>query len=785
MAGTRRTWLKTVALGSVPMLYRRNGTTGPQAGAQFVAPPTPFRPLSSLENAFEGPVSAFFGILPDQRAKQSDSFYSTKSAMPERLSFDVSNNYIQCSISQTGTLDRLCILTGVLPAEVAGNELRGVFATKELIRGGPWSFRVRLQGKELGAEGDADPTQVDLLGNLFPVFTSHLHNLRMRLLAFAPVSTGAQPASPRGVIVILELKNESSAVLSGSVSAPSQLKDVAAVNAEATQAVALVEGSRWRPAFPEVGFELAPGQLNHLAFACMLGENGEELRRTAATLQSKPTLEWLNETWQFHSDRLGQVSIPGDPFYAESMVRMEEVARQSVLRMADGTFGAGFWGSDVAEPTLIWNKDNFYAMLPMSMLEPQLCADAILYFLKWGMPPRPIGRGVKRFPEAGPVTQSLGNSLSGLVLAGAYYQMTGDHSFFRAHPEILATAQQRLQEVLDSRREKPFLFPSMYVSDGDARGDFHTGSNLIVWFAFQNMARIARDVYREKHLAGEWELCAQKVKAALLEHCIGNGPLGKQFYEGATADLTFILGHDGEESDATLMPFYGFREADDPACVNHARVGLSPINPYYAPVVEGIWWYDAGWTGSTFPGFTTALAGIRNEKELAERLRRIRQLADLDGSIWWWPYKHKEANLAAVVREPGKCGWAAAVYLCKFIHDILGLRLDVPHRKVSFRPFAPWPQFTWNNCRLGSTVFDVRYLHRQGEIVAEITNNNRDSFEGLIEVVLPESASHVGPKVNGLAAENLTRAERYGRPAVRVTSAIPSAQSLRLDVSYL
>jgi hypothetical protein len=324
----------------------------------------------------------------------------------------------------------------------------------------------------------------------------------------------------------------------------------------------------------------------------------------------------------------------------------------------------------------------------------------------------------------------------------------------------------------------------MYVSDGDSRGDFHTGSNLIVWYSFRNMARIAWDVYHDKHLASEWELYAEKVKADLLEHCLGNGPLGKQFYEGATADWTFILGHDGEESDTTIMPFYGFTEVDDPACINHARVGLSPINPYYAPVLEGIWWYDTAWWGTTFPGFTTALAGIKNEKELEEKLDHIRQLTDLDGSIWWWPYRYRETNRSGVVREPGKSGWAAAVYLCKFVHDVLGLRVDLPDRKISFRPFSPWPQFTWKNCRLGRGVFDAEYLQRQGQIMAEITNRNNESFEGLVEVVLPESTSPVDCKVNGRMTDNFKAAQRYDRPSVRVTSAIPSGKALRLEVGY-
>lgn len=184
------------------------------------------------------------------------------------------------------------------------------------------------------------------------------------------------------------------------------------------------------------------------------------------------------------------------------------------------------------------------------------------------------------------------------------------------------------------------------------------------------------------------------------------------------------------------------------------------------------------------PGWTTALAGIRNETELREKLHHLRQLTDLDGSIWWWPYKYQETRRAAVLREPGKCGWAAAVYLCRFIHDILGFRLDMPTRRIDFRPFCPWNQFTWKNLRLGRGVFNATFQQSQSQSTAETTNQNSEPFDGLIELVLPESAASAMCKVNGRSISDYKLAQRFNRPSVRVTAAIAPGQALRLEVTF-
>lgn len=782
MTTTRRNLLKGLALGTLPFSRKLLDTAETSGSGEALA----VRPFASWSDALDAPCSKFIGMSGEGISKNGLSRYSGRSTQPEVISFDVSNQQILCSVNRHGLLERACILAGLVRME-AGERLPGNFADKVLVRGGLWPLRLGIEGMgEVNLER-LPRAEVQLLGNLFPSFTAQHQHLRFRLLFFAPMKAENALTSPRAVIAVLEIRNTGAAAATAAPLAPAALPNVDELDPDkaldARQAFMFLDEASQNAHSGEAKLQLRPGERRHVALAFLVGESARELKQTGARLSQRTALDWLNQTWEFHAARLGRLEIPDEPFYAESFGRMEELCRQSVMRMRDGSFGGGFWGSDVAKLSAIWNKDNFHAMLPMSLLEPRLCADSILFFFQHGMPPQPYGRGLARFPNARRVTHSLANALAPLVLAGAYYQMTADRDFFRAHPEILPGAQRLLQEILDSRRETAFLFPSMYISDGDSRGDFHTGSNLLVWYAFQNIGRIAREAYGESGAGEHWQSVAAKVKEDLWRHCSGVGPLGKQFFEGATRDWTFLVGHDGEESDTTLMPFYGFCEADEPALLNHARLALTPQNPYYAAGVDGIWWYGSDkWQPATFPAWTTALAGAENESEQWRRLDHIRRMADVDGSIWWWPYKYGSTDPNMVLRGPGKCGWAAGVYLCLFVHNILGLRLDMPARTISFRPFCPWPRFSWRDCHLGSGIFDFVYERQRGGVSGEIVNRSKLALDGMIELMLPTGSTAGSCSVNGNRTTNFSPSKRYNSPSVRTHAELGPGRGLRVQI---
>jgi hypothetical protein len=659
----------------------------------------------------------------------------------DRLSFDISNNQILCAVSRKGLLERAVMQTGIVPCETAATPV-GAYVDKVLVRGGPWPILLHLTGEDIVRLDELPQPDIFLHENLFPVFVWQYKGVEIRMLAFAPA---AVDSAPRVIIAWVGLKNHSAAKLPGTLNGREFL---------------LTAGDALEISLP---------------FAMEASLGGKAL--SAAKL--------LTQTSEFHASRYGRLSIADGACFAELFQRAGELARQSTLRLPSGEFGGSFNGSEVPDNSTVWMRDCFYACLPQSFLDPELCGAAILFFLKWGMPSRLLGPGINRFPGAGPVTNSLGNSVAALVLAGTYYQMTGDRNFFLKHPEILTRGEEILNAVLASRRETPFLFPSLYVSDGDARGDFHTGSNVSAWRAFRSMARLAREVYHAAELADAWESVASAIRDSIRSRCTAAGTYGQQYVEGAMADESFFKLHDGEESDTTLMPFYGFCEQDEPAYLNHARLAVTPENPYYFEKGEGVWWYAHGkWSSATFPGWMTALAGAETEEEMLARLQRIRTLTDADGSFWWWPYRHDAPAAPQPGRTSVKCGWAAGVFACLFVNRILGIAVDVPAAQVALRPFSPWDEFSWRDCRMGSSTFHFAYRKTASGVMAEIENVNSGAYRGVMEVPLPAGLQLAGCLVNGLPSSAYTMQKRYRASAVRIAESVAPGGRLSVEISW-
>jgi hypothetical protein len=215
----------------------------------------------------------------------------------------------------------------------------------------------------------------------------------------------------------------------------------------------------------------------------------------------------------------------------EAEATKAELSRSSATSWLNKTldtqsrFGGSFNGSDLPSASNVWLRDCFFNSLPQCLLSPELSSQAILFFLQWSIPSRPQGEHADRFPGATGVTNSLGNTVAGIVLAGTHYSNNGDKEFSLQHPEILSRSVEILNQVLASRREEVFLFPSIYVSDGESRGDFHTGSNIFVWRAFCSIARLADEVYQQPDVASVWRGHAVRLREAILSNC-ANGHTG-------------------------------------------------------------------------------------------------------------------------------------------------------------------------------------------------------------------------------------------------------------------
>lgn len=753
----------------------------------------------SLDEALAAPKSAYFNASLAGLSGQKNSYYAPKPRQYTRseenpfsressLCFDVSNQYLQASVSIDGTIQDARSARGLKP----DNEmLRGVYVQKELINGGPWETKILLHGEET----DKEDVEIGLLVNLLPLSSFRLGDLSCQALTFAPVVDDNMPGLP-AVIQILNLTNQSNRILTGIIQIPEcftrQIGPGLMVDHADQEGLCFIDDLAADPA--KLSFSLRPGDKRIISRTYLLGSGLAELQTLAAQLVRKTTLDWLNDTLDFHQRRLGNLEIEDD-FYAENLVRFLELCRQAELYLPDGSLAGGTLGSNVNPVqdawwnTNVWMKDNFYAALPMAMFNPGLCEQAILFYMQWGIPVRARGRGIKRYPDADPLTNSVSNALAGIILAAAYYQSTGNTGFFLDHPEFLVRTKDLINRLINSRLfPDVWLFPSMYVSDGDARGDFHTGTNLTAWYAINGLARICYEAYAKPDLAIHYQSIASRIKSDLEKYCKGAGVLGEQYFEGAFMDGTFAPGHDGEESDVALMPFYQFSKADDPALTRFSRLAFTPFNPHYRPTVDGIAWFDDGYAcHSTFPGFTTALAGAQNEQEVEEALERIRRLTDLDGSIWWWPHNLDSRQPAEVARWPVKCCWAAGVYAVKFVNDILGIRIDAPTQTISFASFSPWKHFAWQGCRLGNSTFDFAYDRTGLSIAGSITNHNQVAFEAQIDLLLSEGGIPSGYQINAepFSVERVSLCMRYGRSCYRARQTLNQGETLRFEIILL
>jgi hypothetical protein len=249
-----------------------------------------------------------------------------------------------------------------------------------------------------------------------------------------------------------------------------------------------------------------------------------------------------------------------------------------------------------------------------------------------------------------------------------------------------------------------------------------------------------------------------------------NNAFGVQFYEfyNRKGEGAYLV-HDGEETDTTLASFYGLLPFDAPVFKNYTRFAMSEHNRFYCPVSGGILWEDC--TDSTFPGYVTGMANAVDESSYKKYFGRIRNLTDLDGSIWWWPYPYQARDDSVIRRDPGKCGWAAGALLALIWHDIMGVSYDGVLRRLSLKPLPALSGFRWENAPLGGARFDIECR------ADEISVRNLNAYAVELEAQLFGG----GMALNGVETESEER-EYFGKQARAVCVALLPGERAHVSV---
>ena len=732
------------------------------------------RPFASMTNVFDGPVSQFFGVNPDGSAKNTNSYY--RSTTPY-LIFDTANNQIFCSLSRTGLVESCCVIDNA-----------GMFRGSS-----PWPFTINTGGGDVRLDSLTN-SQCNLLGNFFPLQTYAYSNLVIQQLVFAPCSTNTSPVKPRAVIISFRMANNGTSAVTVMLKSPANLVNVANATtanslaqptptnypprwptgatghfAAGYEAITLLDGAAWNPAQPSVTFTLGAGTSNVISFAGFTGGTIGDLQLAATQVSQQTALQWLNQTWASYAGRLGSLTIPADPFSAELFERLAIVAHHSVM-------GSTNYAHVVDDG----------AHLLMAMIDPITLRNYVSANNTWTMSADPY--------------HSVYDCFYGTPVAGGeYYQTTGDTNFFIANPAFLSGVTNAVADLFSySQRTPHMLFYAQQIWDSLARGDWHTGSNIYLWYCFNRWAQIAQAAYGDAITASNFNNYADSLQSDLNTYMVGTGPLGTQYFEGVYTNGTFEKGHDGEEGASSMAPFYGFCRADESRLLNYKQRALCPDNPIYNTNLDAINWLGntnhsqpwAGWlSGPTSPSWVAALAGAASEGEVYRWVKRIGQITDLDGSIWWWPYKLTNTVYLGDVKRSdadatvGKVGYTASMFGAEFYFKIMGLTFDYPTRSIFFAPLCPWDDVKWNECRLGNSLFNIGFHRQAGSITGEIVNANSEPFLGTFELPVPSGANATSCTLNGQPVP-VTVGTMYGRTSYQVSQTLGAGQTNTFVVNY-
>ncbi len=738
--------------------------------------------FDSIEQALARPTNDLFWVeYANGKALcgHADSFYAPE--IPDKyLVYDVGNNKVLANVELNGTVQRFSFYRGCYPSDSLAP---GIWWFKDHSEFGPFRFHLRL-GDETFDLAETDwPLRTDLLGNILPRTTLTGPGVAVTLISYAPISAdGAE--RPRALIYGLMLRNTSDEPITGAVIPPkSQSSDEAGAPVHETF-TAVLDGVACHDG--EVPFELMPGETLWTP-AVITPVPGQV---NVADVAKRTALDWLNETLGYFHNMLGELSMPADPFPAAFFERSMLECFLAIAMDESGEMVGANW-SGFPSTMQIWQKDLYHSCAPLGVHEPELMQQIILWFLYRSV--RHKGDKIYGgYHLDGGVSFSLTNTLTPVVQAGAYYEATGNRAFFEAHPEVMARSCELLEAVLETREGEPVLFPSMWLSDGPSRGDYNTGSNVVAWLAFNLTAVLVDDIAGDAALAARYRDIADRIHADIDTWCITDGPLGPQYTEGAFKDGTHETHHDGEETDTTLMPHYGYCAYDNTAHQNHARVAMTEDNTWYRQCSRGI--KDSTWLEdpdppieATYPGYMTGLAGVANAEEMSGpdgAMTIIRQRTDVDGSIWWWPFCDGHISRAYEIHGGvvGKSGWAAGVYACHFVSQILGLSYHGPSRTLRWRPFSPTSNFTWTDCRLGAGRFSADFTRDDTTTRCSITNHNDHDVTAELEIILPDGATAASIQLDGQSFDGSTEAGTFFEATtVKLSVGVPAGTGCTIE----
>lgn len=646
----------------------------------------------------------FFNIktTKNKEVSTNQSSYYSDLIPSQDFSVEVSNQKMLASLSETGKIKSINFFREAYYTE----DKPGTWVSNGFVQEKNLDTKIEL-AKQTSLLSAADhQVEYDLMFNLIPRFIHHYPSARVLQLFLPLYQKNGQAISGLIELCAIESKNKAGKIV-----------------------------------FPNC-YNLKYSDRHHLKLD--YSENQRVLEKKSGWLVitdpnatfnvAKDTLEqMISDSFSQMLHKFGRLEIKDDPQLAALITRKSVNALSSICCSTSGEVVGANWGSSpVINRT--WLRDMFYASLPAIYFDHDLAKRIILWFAKFEI--KPYG---DKF--AGGIQHSVVNSLNSAILLSLYLQQTNDISFLKQNSQVWQHILFVINYLIAHRDQKYGLVESEWLSDGLALGKFHTGTQIAFWTALDGISKIYRQVLDDESEATYYAEVANDLRNNIRKYCLVKDKKGnKKFTEGInpgssklTVDariyekdlwdqgLDFLTRvtknqqinlefHDGEETDTTLAPFYGFNDVFDKYYLNTLKFAASSENPSYSSLSKGISWGNQ--SEATFPGYITLLMGTIDElPKFNEEITLLAQLTDLDGSWWWWPYEvGKSGKNVMRFNHCGKCGWSDGTFSVLMIKNLLGIKYHAPEHTLCLAPLEVTPSFTWQNFPLTDDLnIDITY----------------------------------------------------------------------------